>query len=198
MAEATIIALNRGQIQRWAARSDDDLMLLAGSGQVGAFDEIVRRHQRGALQVAGKYLGHPTLAQDVVQNTFVEIYRALARFRPSGRFRGYLLRVLLNQCRMAARSRGSARRAMTRFAEHRPPEGHQDERLLARERQRLVEDCITRLNDKLRTVIVLHYAAELSHEEIATQLRLPVGTVKSRLFAGLKRMRAMLVENGRE
>ncbi len=174
-----------------AGRDDDDWMLLARNGRPGAFDELVKRHQAAALAVAYRYLGQPDAAKDAAQNAFVEIYRRLPDYRPQGRFRAYLHRILLNQCRMAARSRGIRRRLDERLAHgEEAPAALPDEQILARERQRQVERALLALSDKLRSVVVLHFSGELSHGEIADALGIKVGTVKSRLNAALVRLRA--------
>lgn len=175
-------------------RDDDDWMLLARSGRPGAFDQLVRRHQASVLAVAYRYLGQRDLAKDVAQNTFVEVYRRLPDYRPQGRFRAYLHRVLLNQCRMAVRSRGIRRRLHERLGREEdevaaPAAALPDEEILARERQRQVERALLGLSDKLRAVVVLHFSGELSHAEIADALAIKVGTVKSRLAAALVKLR---------
>jgi RNA polymerase sigma-70 factor, ECF subfamily len=179
-----------------AGHDDDEWMLLARSGRPGAFDELVRRHQASVLAVAYRYLGQADVAKDVAQNTFVEIYRRLPDYRPQGRFRAYLHRILLNQCRMAVRSRGIRRRLDERLAraEEEVATGGAlpDQEILARERQRQVERALLGLSEKLRGVVVLHFSGELSHTEIAEALGIKVGTVKSRLHAALVVLREQL------
>jgi RNA polymerase sigma-70 factor, ECF subfamily len=173
-----------------AGHDDDDWMLLARSGRPGAFDELVRRHQASVLGVAYRYLGQADAAKDVAQNTFVEVYRRLPDYRPQGRFRAYLHRILLNQCRMAARSRGIRRRLDERLAQaDEAALALPDEEILARERQRQLERALLGLSEKLRAVVVLHFSGELSHAEIADALGIKVGTVKSRLHAALVALR---------
>jgi RNA polymerase sigma-70 factor, ECF subfamily len=176
------------------ARDDDDWMLLARSGRPGAFDELVKRHQASVLAVAYRYLGQREAAKDVAQNTFVEVYRRLGEYRPQGRFRAYLHRILLNQCRMAVRSRGIRRRFQERIEREEEGDGAAlpDEEILARERQRQVERALLGLSEKLRAVVVLHFSGELSHAEIAEALGIKVGTVKSRLSAALVVLREEL------
>lgn len=190
MAKAQLISLPCGA----GLRSDDELMLLAAGGRRQAFEALVRRHQAKALRIAGKLLGQSSLAQDVVQNAFVELYRVLPDYRAQGKFTSYLYRVLLNQCRMAGRARRSVERTETELQRtllHEAAPLSADE-LLAWERQRALDACLRQLSSTLSAVLVLRYAADLSHEEIAETLELPLGTVKSRLAQGLKKMREML------
>ena len=173
--------------------SDDDWMILARSGRPGAFDALVRRYQGRAVSVAYRYLGQRDQAKDVAQNTFLEIYRRLGEYRPSGKFRAYFHRVLLNQCRMAARSRKIRARFQERLIIAEPDEGTAtvlpDEQILARERQRRLEVGLLRLSEKLRAVVVLQFSGDLSHAEIADALDIKIGTVKSRLSAALVALR---------
>jgi RNA polymerase sigma-70 factor (ECF subfamily) len=167
-------------------------MILARSGRPGAFDTLVRRYQGRAVSVAYRYLGQRDLAMDVAQNTFLDIYRRLGEYRPSGKFRAYFHRVLLNQCRMAARSRRIRARFQERLIIAEPDEvtgSLPDEQILARERQRRLEVGLLRLSEKLRSVVVLQFSGDLSQAEIADALDIKVGTVKSRLSAALVALR---------
>ncbi len=173
-------------------REDDALMALARSGRRDAFEVLVARHQSAVLRIAGKYLGDVASARDACQTAFLEIYRDRERYRPEGRFGHYLRRVVLNQCHLAARR--------LRVAKHVPTEvplspALPDERLLAEERRRLVELQLGSLSEKLRAVVVLRYAGEHSLEEVAQILDLPLGTVKSRLFAAMSALEAGLKEH---
>lgn len=178
------------------ARSDDELMLLARGGKEEAFDQLVRRHQQRVLAVAVKSLGDPSLARDVAQDAFLELYRYRQRYRPQGRFTAFLYRLVVNRCRMSARAHAAELRR--REAWQREPEGApgaaSDELLLQQERRRDVERGLRTLSPKLREVMVLRYAADLSLDEVAACLELPVGTVKSRLFAGMEKLRQALEE----
>lgn len=180
-------------------RDDDALMLLARGGAEGAFEALVRRHQRKVLRIAAKYMGSTAAATDIAQNTFLEMYRALPRYRARGKFSSYLYRLVLNQCRMAHRA--SARRAarMRELALVAPEQvqGQSADSILARERRREVESALGVLSDRLREVIVLRFASELSLQEISDVLDIPVGTVKSRLFTGLEKLRQHLERDQR-
>jgi RNA polymerase sigma-70 factor (ECF subfamily) len=175
-------------------RDDDDLMLLARGGVAGAFDALVRRHQRKVLRIAAKYVGNTATATDVAQNTFIEVYRALPHYRASGKFSSWLYRLVLNQCRMNRRASARQDERLRALAAVAGEEihGRSAESILARERRHEVESALGQLSDKLREVVVLRFASELSYEEISDVLDIPVGTVKSRLFAGLDKLRQHL------
>ena len=184
---------------RLSDRSDDELMLLSRSGADRAFEELVRRHQRRVLRVAAKYCGSAAVGADVAQNAFLELYRAVPGYRPRERFSSFLLQIVLNQCRMAQRSSTRRDRYVNELAleptgDAGPPP---DSLLLQAERRREVEAALSHLSPKLRDVVVLRFAADLSYQEIAETLDLPLGTVKSRLFAGLKDLHDLLRGEGR-
>jgi RNA polymerase sigma-70 factor (ECF subfamily) len=175
---------------------DDALVLLGRAGRREAFDTLVRRHQERVLRLAHKYLADKGAAHDAAQATFVELFRSLPRYQPRGLFLVFLQRIALNQCRMYGRSRTSRARASDELAwqPEAPPPQAPDALLLAREQRREVEQALTGLSTKLREVLVLRYANDCSLEEVAQILELPVGTVKSRLFAGLAKLRQKLEE----
>lgn len=173
-------------------RTDDELMLLARGGLERAFDVLIRRHQARALRLAARFLAAPAQAPDAVQCAFVEIYRALPQFQARGKFKAYLYRVVLNQCRMVRRS---ARAELRAFQGADFQLETNDTELLARERSRDVEAAVAKLSEKLRIVVLLRYAADLSYDEIAATLEVPTGTVKRRLFDAMAKLRGLLEES---
>lgn len=172
------------------ARSDDELMLLARGGLEVAFSTLIRRHQARTLRLAVRYLGRDSLAADVAQDTFVEVFRALPQYQAHGKFSSYLYRVLLNRCHMTWRSARAEERAMTYVSED--ASNVDESELLLRERGRDLRMALGRLSEKLRSVVLLRYSAGLSLEEIAETLEIPTGTVKRRLFDAMTKLRDSL------
>ena len=175
------------------AESDDGLARRARDGESAAFDQLVRRHQGTALQLAWKFLGDVALARDARQATFLEVFRALPQYQPRDRFVFWLRRILINQCRMVARS-SHARSEATEGLAREPMRSVEqpDEWLLQQERRKAVEAALQNLSEKLREVAVLRYAGGHTLEEVAQILELPLGTVKSRLNAAAAGLRASL------
>ncbi|GAA1153802.1 SigE family RNA polymerase sigma factor [Nocardioides aquiterrae] len=166
------------------------------SGDLDAYAELVTRHAPMAVRTA-TLLGAGTDAEDVVQEAFVKAYRSLGRFRDGAELRPWLLRIVANETRNHHRAsvrRGARERAVALPAELLDPgeavaDHEAKERLLA---------AVAGLPDRLRVVVTCRYLLELDEAETATTLGLPRGTVKSRLSRGLARLRAELVEAGRE
>ena len=178
----------RGEERAADDQSDDDLMLLARGGVAGALDALIERHQARVLRLAGRYVGDVVLAADVAQNTFVALFRSAPQYQARGKFKAYLYRLLLNQCRMARRSVRSHVRVLTDLRES----GLSPEHVLQRERQRDLERAVAGLSTKLRDVVVLRFCAELGYEDIAETLDIPTGTVKRRLFDAMAKLRDAL------
>lgn len=184
------------------SHADDELMLLARGGLREAYDTLVRRYQSQVMRVAARRLGRPGLAADVAQNAFLDLYRALPRYQARGCFPAYLYRTVLNRCRLAERAaRAEGRFSLPFFGstaevalEVSAPTASAEAMVLAQERERDVQDAVARLSPKLRDVVSLRYGGELSYDEIAHTLQVPVGTVKRRLFDAMEKLRRTMEE----
>lgn len=166
-------------------------MLLARGGLESAFATLIQRHQARTLRLAVRYLGRESLAADVAQDTFVEIFRALPQYQAHGRFSSYLYRVLLNRCHMTWRSARAEQRALIAVGEDASDDVDEAD-LLLRERRRDLTVALGNLSEKLRSVVLLRYSAGLSLDEIADTLEIPTGTVKRRLFDAMTKLRDSL------
>ena len=173
-----------------------ELVARAKSGDVSAYEELVRRYQRLAFRVACVVAGDAEEAEDVAQVAFVNAWSALPRFRTGAPFQPWLLRIVANE----AKNRGIAAGRRRRFAlslavdeERRsavadPP----DEAVVAAERSAWLVAQLNRLRETDRTVLTLRYVLDLSEAEIAATLGCRRGTVKSRLHRALDRLRAQI------
>jgi RNA polymerase sigma factor (sigma-70 family) len=171
---------------------DDDLITLIKSDHKEAFEVLVRRHQRLVLGMATRFLADPALGRDVAQDVFLAVWAERSRYQPRGRFVSYLVSVAINRCRYVARQRGSHTRKVTNLSKESVTKSEESriplEQLLEQERARDIRSKLTRLPEKMRKVLILRYTNEMSIEEIALATGEPVGTVKSHLFRGVKRL----------
>jgi RNA polymerase sigma factor (sigma-70 family) len=172
--------------------SDSGLVERARSGDVAAYEAIVRRYQAVAFRVAYTIVGSAEDAEDATQEGFVRAYRAIHRFRAGAPLRPWLLTIITN----AARSHRTAavRRpaleldwsAVVARADSAPaPEAA----ALSREQQRELLAAVDALRDDDRQVIISRYFLGLSETETAAVLGCAQGTVKSRLSRSLSRLR---------
>ena len=176
---------------------DDDAGFVASCqrGETEAFSVLVRRHQKKMLNIAYRMIGDYDEACDVVQEAFLSAYRAIGKFRGDARFSTWLCGIVLNHSRShikrkTARSRHEAgslddpvkSEGGSFLNEPRSQEESVVERLEKRERDAKVQECIGSLDGEQREVLVLRDIQGFSYEEIGMMLKLPQGTVRSRLF----------------
>lgn len=172
---------------------DSALVRAARSGRHAAFDELVRRHQRAALQVATAVAGS-SRAADAAQEGFVRAFRKLHQFDDTrGTFRAWLLRIVAN----------AARNELRRLDRHRKIDmtvaslavaGPEDDPGAALARHQEVGDAMAALSADDRLILGLRWWAELTEAEMADVLAVARGTVKSRLSRAMTRLRAELEE----
>ena len=175
---------------------DAELISRARTGDVTAYEELVRRYQDVAMRTA--YLVAPEAdAADAVQDAFLKAYAALPRFRPGSPLKPWLLQIVANEGRnrrrSAARRAGLAERAAASSPRETTSASPETEVLAAETRTTLLV-AIGRLRDEDREVIGARYLLELSEAETAETLGLPRGTVKSRTSRALTRLRTALAE----
>ena len=176
---------------------DDDAGFVARCqrGETEAFSILVRRHQKKMLNIAYRMIGDYDEACDVVQEAFLSAYRAIGKFRGDARFSTWLCGIVLNHSRShMTRKAARSRREAGSFDDpvisengsfpNEPcsQEGSIVEQIEKRELEAKVQQCIGLLDGEAREVLVLRDIQGFSYEEIGVMLKLPEGTVKSRLF----------------
>ncbi|MDC5697879.1 RNA polymerase sigma factor [Intrasporangium calvum] len=164
------------------------------AGDTAAYAVLVNRHAPMARRLA-VLSGAGADTDDVVQEACVKAYRSLPRFRPGGRFRPWLLRIVVNETRNL--HRGNTRRAerelrIVREELAAAPGGDPAEAALDLDRRAALLVALRHLPEDQREVVTCRYLLELSESETATTLGLRTGTVKSRLHRGLARLREEL------
>ncbi len=185
--------------------SDEELMLRFRRGETEVFGGLVRRYERELYGYLRRYLGDESLAEDVFQNTFLQVYLKSDQYEAGRPFRPWLYTIATNQAidslrrgnrhqvlslQQAAESAGSEDLpGLVNALQSRGP-GPLDA-LSEQERRERVRASVDRLPELLRSVLVLAYYQGLKYREIAQILDIPVGTVKSRLHAALARLQEL-------
>ena len=146
---------------------------------------LFRAHGLDLIRTAVLLTGDRTMAEDIVQDAFLGLHRALPRLRDDGRIAGYLRVSVVNGCRSALRAR---RRASAVRVEHETPACSAESAVMADEDRRAVVAALARLPLRTREVIVLRYFLDLSHEQIAAALGISRGTVSSTISRALDRL----------
>lgn len=178
---------------------DVELMLRFQKGDEPAFEELVRRHTRGVLNLVYRYLGDASRAEDVAQDVFVKVYRARMKYEPKAKFSTWLYRIAVNHCLNEIRSRRSQSAGATPIDDLlREPSGeHPDSRLTRAELQRAVKAAIDALPENQRMAVILARYEEMSYEEIAETMGMSLEAVKSVLFRAKENLKQSLARFSR-
>src|SRR6478752_2301966 len=176
--------------------ADEDVMQLVRRGDARAFEVVYERHSRAAFSLAYRMTGKRVTAEEVVQEAFLALWRANARYdRTRGSVRTWILGIVHNRAIDALR-RGMVhdrRRASDEGIEERFEAAERTEVEVARrEEAREVHAALKELPPEQCKVIELAYFGGFSQSEIADMLDTPIGTIKGRMRLGLDKMRGQL------
>jgi RNA polymerase sigma-70 factor (ECF subfamily) len=182
--------------------SDEELLNCFRRGQREAFGVLVRRYEGELFGYLRRYLGDSNLADDVFQNTFMQLFTKIGKYEQGRPVRPWLYTIATHQAIDALRRQGRHPTAsldqerddstageypqLMAVLESRTP-GPAD-MVQGEERRQLVRATVDRLPDGLRQVVILAYYQGLKYKDIANILDIPVGTVKSRLHAALMKL----------
>lgn len=165
---------------------NNDVRLVGGalSGDRSAFDLLVRRHSPQVFRLALRMLGSREEAEDVEQETFVDAYRGLSRFRADASFGTWVCSIAAKKClgrrrQWARRKHGSIDEADYRLA---GPGCDPADHVLERDSARRVQQALAKLRPPDRLLIVLRFIEGLSHDEISHVLGCSVESSRSRLL----------------
>ena len=168
----------------------------ASAGDLGAYDEIVRRYQGLLFRAAYLVTGGADEAEDAAQEAFVKAYRAIHRFRRGSPLRPWLLRIVTNEARNRRRSADRRTGLALRAAEDRRLAGDAapspEAAALEREDRERLLAAVNELGDGERMAIAYRFFLGLDEAETASALGVARGTVKSRVSRGLARLRLEL------
>ncbi|MBJ7604452.1 MAG: RNA polymerase sigma factor [Candidatus Dormibacteraeota bacterium] len=157
---------------------DSTLVALARSGNANAFEQLVRRHQVRVFRIALGMLGDPRDAEDAVQETFLQAWRGLPRFRSQSTFSTWIYRIVTNRCLNLRRSRKPSQTVLWDQESGAPGPGELNE---ARDRLRVLRRAILGLTPEQRATFVLRHLEGRGYEEIVEILGISLPAVKSRL-----------------
>ena len=174
-------------------------------GDISAFESLFRQYQTMVFKTAYLMVGDEEEAKDVLQEVFITVWKSRNTFDPAkGKLSTWLHRIVVNQCLMRHRKKQpvavsleEARDSGFDLPETRNAELPEELSMSRWEYQRLMA-AIDSLNGKYRPVFILRYFNDLSYDEIAQVMGIPLGTVKSRLNSAIKTLRRVLVNEEKE
>jgi RNA polymerase sigma-70 factor, ECF subfamily len=181
-----------------AARADEDLMALVHDGDDRAFEVIFDRHADAAFSLAYRMCGRRGMAEDVVQDAFLSMWRSSSRYdHHRGSVRSWVLGVVHNRAIDAFRRNDVRTRQDVvddGITERMPSAERTEGEVERRDQAHQVHSALGELPSEQRQVIELAYFGGFTHRQIAEMLRLPAGTVKGRMRLGLTKLRITLDE----
>jgi RNA polymerase sigma-70 factor (ECF subfamily) len=172
--------------------TDAELVTRTRNGDPDAFGQLVAKYYDACWRFAYSMLGERADAEDVIQETFLRAYLALARYDERDQFRGWLFRILTNQCRNALTSRGRRGR---RFIQDEvaiegaaaPPEGPP-----AGIHDVALSKALAQLDPAQREALILKYAEGLEYTEMSAMTGVGESALKMRVKRGSERLRGLL------
>jgi RNA polymerase sigma-70 factor, ECF subfamily len=196
MFKTTRAAGGDGSTERLRVLADEELMQLVYTSRADAFEVIYDRHADVAFSLAFRMCGQRALAEDVVQESFLSLWRSRARYDGTrGSVRTWLLGIVHNRAIDALRRRAVRDRPIVDgegLEERVPAPERTDLEFARREDARQVRDALEQLPGEQSRVIELAYFGGMTHLQIAQMLDTPVGTIKGRMRLGLAKMRVAL------
>ncbi|MCA1628286.1 MAG: RNA polymerase sigma factor [Acidobacteria bacterium] len=176
--------------------TDYELAQRSAAGDMEAFEELYRRHFRRVYALCLRMLGNPTEAEDLMQETFVQLYNKIGSFRGDSQFTTWLHRMTVNQVLMHFR-RKKSRPEFTTTEGETPVQivrGTENPNAMPVVDRIVLENSISQLPPGYRSVFVLHDVEGYDHGEIAGMLGISVGTSKSQLHKARLKMRNLIRE----
>jgi RNA polymerase sigma-70 factor (ECF subfamily) len=164
---------------------------LARQGDQAAWEALMRAHQEPVFRLAYLLLGDPDEAEDIAQETFLRVYKALGHFDTDRPLLPWLLRIASNLAHNRHRSIGRYLAALTRFAQ-REPEKISPTTIQPDDDSQLLWQAVKKMTMPFQEVIYLRYFLDMPESEMAETLDIPAGTVKSRLHRALSKLRGII------
>lgn len=177
---------------------DIELMLQVQEENIAAFEELFRKYQKPIGNFFFRLGCDGVSCEDYTQEVFLRLWNARKNYRPTAKFTTWLFQIAKNYWlneRDKKRRRGAHMSLEeTRLAGHAPADDQNgpEERILAAELQKRIQEAISGLPEKYRVVFVLSEIQDMKYQDIAEILRIPIGTVKSRMFVAERKLRKKL------
>jgi RNA polymerase sigma-70 factor (ECF subfamily) len=182
------------------------------AGEAAAWEEIVRLHNRRVYNLCYRFTSSPDTAEDLTQEVFLKVYRTLASYNvEKGAFTTWLTtlarNLLVDHFRRSRQDRvtdsidvgmGEEADSPSIADRLRDSAPSPDDRLASRETQKMVQRALARLSPDLREAVILRDIQDMDYKEIAAVLRVPEGTVKSRINRGRMELARLLSRNKKQ
>ncbi len=176
--------------------SDEQLLAFSQNGDRQAFAKLMRRYQTELYNFLLRFVGQSALAEDIFQETFLQVHISAKDFDTSRRFKPWLYTIAANKARDMLRNKARKPAMQLTDSSNETSEVDLWHNLLSdeitpfdildkKQQHELVRDTVQQLPDHLREILILAYFNHLSYKEMSEVLDIPLGTVKSRLHAAV-------------
>jgi RNA polymerase sigma-70 factor (ECF subfamily) len=186
-------AFEESDTTRGGMAADGSLLAALGAVELDPradFAAVYEAHYRAVYRAVRAVVLDPAIAEDITQDAFLKAYRARRRYRPTGRVEAWLCTIAVREAISRLRWTSLQRRLLE-------ASGRAGAAARSTGTAELLDDLLAALSPKARAVVVLHFLHGYRHREIAAMLRLPEGTVASRLSHALGQMRRRAMERDR-
>ncbi len=175
-------------------KTDMELVQESIQGSQEAFGELVRRYKNLVYSVVMRMVNNPEDANDLAQEVFLKIYRNLDKYSSTYQFSTWVIRIATNTVIDFHRKKRLDAVSMEDMVVEVAGGERPEEKLSQKENRRQLENAIAALPQMYRIPIVLYHLEEMSYQEIATALQIPLSKVKNRIFRGRKLLKEYLLQ----
>ena len=190
-------------LKKMSAVADCDLVRRAIAGREDGFEELVRRYQRPIAAYVYRMVGDYDAALDLTQEVFIKVYNSLRRYRSEFKFSTWIYKIAHNAAVDHLRRHSTREQSLVNQVDGEqydlPIESGRlspEQESERAERRLEIEAVVQQLPSAYRELIILRHSHDLSYDEIAEVMGLPLGTVKNRLFRAREVMRQQFVQRG--
>jgi RNA polymerase sigma-70 factor (ECF subfamily) len=176
--------------------SDADLIESIADGDRQAMQTFFLRHRTGVFQFAMRIARNPSVADEVANDVFLDVWRKASRFESRSRVLTWLLAITRNKALSALRQRPTEAIDQDIAEKVVDTDDDPEAAICKLENNSVVRECLIQLSPAHRAIIDLIYFQERSIGEVAQMVEVPVNTVKSQMFYARKRLEGLLIEKG--
>ncbi len=179
--------------------TDERVIRMIQSGKIDFFEIIVERYEKKMLRYGRKFLANYNDIEDMVQEIFIKAYTNIQSFDLSRKFSAWIYRIAHNEFINAIKKKGKEPLPIFNLDILWPyhiSKEKADREVNLKELQKMLNKCLDKISPKYRETLILYYFEELSYQEIADIMHIPIATVGIRLKRGKENMKFLLKKYG--
>ena len=188
-------------MNRELKEKDFELIREAKSGNAKAYDQLINKYRAAVYNLVMRMVRNQHEAEDLMQEAFIKVYNSLNSFNEEYAFSTWLFKIASNNCIDYFRKRKLQTLSLDKPIQYKDsemqheypdPDLDAENTIIAKERSKIIQEAINSLPKKYYVAIDLRHREEKSYEEIAELLKLPLGTVKARIFRAREMLNKIL------